>query len=96
MRRNVIDTYPRETVDFLPLVDVTVNGVPVTDPGDIEYAIVPETARPTTWSAVTDADGVIGFVLQGPTLGRGVFAVYVRPTSGSIRPVIPVGHVRLT
>ena len=96
MRRNVIDRYDRETVDFIPLVDVVIEGVAYTDAADLEVAITPEFVRPTTWVAATDGDGQPGFILNGPTLGRGVFAVRVRPAAGPIQPVILVGHIRLS
>lgn len=90
-----ISTYPAQTVDFLPLVDLTINGVPVTDPADVSVAVVGEWTDPSVFTPAELRDGVIGFVLDGPTLGRGVFNVYVRSVKDDLAPVIPAGRVRL-
>lgn len=91
-----ISTYTHHTVDFLSLTDVTVNGEPITDPAEVEVAVVGEWDDPETYEPAHARDGVIGFILDGPTLGRGVFRVYVRVTRADLAPVTPVGRIRLT
>jgi hypothetical protein len=91
----VIATYERETVDFVPLVGLTINGVPVTDPEDVEVAVVGEWDRPETYVDAHARDGVIGFKLTGADLGRGVFKVFVRATREDLAPVINAGRIRL-
>lgn len=97
MRPNrVIPRYPRETVKFIPITDVTIDGLPVTNPAEVQTAIVPESGRPTAWINSLALDGGIGFKLDGPTLGRGVFTVYARVPRSTEAPVIELGQIRLT
>lgn len=104
MNWRVIDSYPRETRDFVPFVALMMNGVAVTDQHgrligsapDVEYAVVPELSRPTTFVDVEQVDGMLGFKVDGPTLGRGVYKVYVRVAGGSLVPVVEAGSFRLT
>lgn len=91
----VISTYERETVDFVPLPELEVNGVPVTAAEDVEFAVVSEWDRPAVFEQAHARDGVVGFILDGPALGRGVFAVYVRFTSEDLAPVVLAGRVRI-
>lgn len=70
------NTYPRETVENVIFEPVVVDGVTVTD---FDYSIVKHHERPTTWAdAIDAAGGEKAFPLNGPALGRGDFAVYVR------------------
>lgn len=96
MRSRLIDEYPRETVDFIPLLDLTVNGVPVVDAEDAEVAVTKEFARPTTWTPALVSGGQIGVKVDGGTLGRGVFRVFVRAAGSDTTPVIEAGYFRLT
>ena len=84
-------------MDSIPFAHLQVNGTPVTPLDDVEYAIVPELEQPV-WprSNAVDVGGVPGFMLNGPTLGRGVFAVYVRVNSAPLHPVILAGYITLT
>jgi hypothetical protein len=59
--------------------------------------VVAEFARPVGWAPVVTNDaGTAGFVLDGPSLGRGVFRVFVRAIGADTVPVIPAGYIRLT
>lgn len=100
MAHRVIDTYPRETVDFLPLTGLWANGHQVTDTAGfrtaddpVQVCVVGEHARPTTWASVdVDVTTRVGVRLDGPLLGPGVFKVYVRVGTA----VIDAGTFRLT
>lgn len=89
----MIDCYPRETVDFIPFDDLTLTVESI----ELEYAVAAEFDRPLTWAPVVTNDaGTAGFVLDGPSLGRGVFRVFVRATGLTTTPVIDAGYIRLT
>jgi hypothetical protein len=90
-----VDTYPRTTVDAIPFTDLTIDGVPVVDPVGVQYAIVPEYDQPTGWTAAVFVDDRVGFLLNGPLLGRGVFKVFVRKPGSPTSPVIEAGKIRL-
>lgn len=114
----MIDRYPRETVDFIPFADLTINGALVSTVDGLEVAVVQEHSRPQAgdwgpaqslapeagWVPPADwnlpegwADGpLVGFILDGPTLGRGVFRVFVRKPDAPTTPVIEAGYFRLT
>jgi hypothetical protein len=96
----VLDAYPRGTVDFIPFADLTVNGALVTDSTGIQYSVVPDHGQPAGWSpALVDAEtGELGFKLDGPTLGRGVYRVFVRDINNApdTQPEIIAGRFRLT
>lgn len=69
-----MNSYPRETVEYVHLDEVTVNGVPVTD---FEVSVVEQHERPTVWAAPVElADGQLAFKIQG--LARGEYVAYVR------------------
>lgn len=104
MSWRAIDSYPRETKDFVPFVSLVLNGDHITDPlgslmgtaPDVEYAIVPELSRPVTFVDALTVDGMLGFKIDGPNLGRGVYKVYVRVAGGALVPVVEAGMFRLT
>jgi hypothetical protein len=79
--------YPRETVEFQP-VEVTVDGVAVTD--DVELAILAGATRPAEldWEAPTVLGAAIGVMVNGPVLGPGTYTVWARVTSYPEVPVI--------
>lgn len=92
MRPNrVIDTYPRETDTYLPIRNATVDGLPATA-DQVEVSVVAESARPGPWVQAVLLDEGIGFRLNGPALGRGVFTAYGRVDT----EVWELGQIRLT
>jgi hypothetical protein len=50
---------------------------------------------PTGWTAAVFVDDRVGFLLNGPLLGRGVFKVFVRKPGSPTSPVIEAGKIRL-
>lgn len=79
-------TYPRETVEFIP-VAVTVNGVAVTT--NVEFSLVPDGSRPTTWTTAATLSGAIGVLIS--SLTPGLWSVYARVSSAPETPVINCG-----
>lgn len=96
MTNKVIDTYPQETNDFLPFEDLGISGVAITEEEDVEYAVSGEFSRPEEWLPAENSDIGVGFTLDGPSLGPGVWRVHVRVTGDSIAPVRLMGYFRLT
>lgn len=98
MKSRLIDEYPRGTIDFVPFTDLTVNGVPVTTATDVEVAVVGEYDQPglADWTPADTLNSRVGFLLTGPSLGRGVFRVFVRKPDAPTTPVIVAGYFRLT
>ena len=90
------DEYPRETKEFIPVVDLLVDGDPYTE--DFEVAVVHLFERPESddWDAAITLGSEKGFMLDGPALGIGTYDVYVRVTDSPEVPVFMVGRVRLT
>jgi hypothetical protein len=87
---NLIDSYPRETVEFIRFASVTSNGVPTVD---FKYALALEGDRPSTWNDPTDlGGGVRGFLLTASDLEPGLWQVWVKVNSTSEHPVILAGR----
>lgn len=98
MRSNrVLTEYPHQTVEFIPIADLRVNGEPITNPLLVEVAVLPDCDDTVdeTWNESTYLEGRLGFMLDGPTLGRGVFKVLARILSVPERPVLELGRFRL-
>lgn len=91
----VIDAYPRETIDFIPFRGLLVNGYPPA-PASVSYAVVPDGSRPATWSPAVQVGTTVGFLLNGPVLGRGVYTVFARVDSSPGPVVLELGQIRLT
>lgn len=86
----MIDTYPRETVEFVKFSNVAVDGVPVTN---YQYAVALDGDRPTTWNSPSDlGGGKSGFLLTASALGPGLWQVWVKVDSTSEHPVILAGR----
>lgn len=86
----LIDTYPRETVEFVRFANVAVDGVPATD---FQYALALEGDRPTTWLAPVDlGGGNRGFLLTASDLAPGLWQVWVKVNSTSEHPVVLAGR----
>ena len=79
-------TYPRETVEFIPVV-VTVNGAEVTT--GVEFSLVPDGSRPTTWATAAILSGSIGVLIS--SLTPGLWSVYARVSATPETPVINCG-----
>lgn len=86
-----MSTYPRETVEFVP-VTVTVNGSVVT--AGVEFAVVQDGARPSTWSAATSLSGSIGVLISGLTPGQ--WNIWARVSASPETPVINCGFITVT
>lgn len=80
--------YPRETVEFIP-VTVTVDGVSVTN--GVDFAVVKDGERPTTWSTPTTLSGKIGVLISGLTTGQ--WDIYARVAASPETPVIKCGFI---
>lgn len=80
--------YPRETVEFIP-VTVTVDGVAVTV--GVEFAVVKDGERPTSWSTPTSLDGKIGVLISGLTSGQ--WDIYARIAASPETPVVKCGFI---
>lgn len=85
------NTYPRETVEFIPIA-VTIDDVEVTT--GIEVAIAQRGARPTTWQAPTTLDTRIGILISGLT--PGTWHIWARATAAPETVVIDCGPITIT
>jgi hypothetical protein len=88
---DALNSYPRETVEFLP-VTVTVNGV-VTTTG-VTFADVPSGTRPVTFTTPTTLSGRIGVMVQG--YPPGARDIYAKVASNPEVPVIYCGTYTVT
>ena len=88
-----INTYPRETVEFQPIL-VKADGEPVTT--DVEACVLAFGLRPedTDWAAAVTLEGQIGVMIED--LSPGNWTVWVRVTSYPEVPVISVGPIMVT
>ena len=84
-------TYPRESVEFLP-VTLTLDGVAYT--GGFEVCIRPYDTRPTGWVAAETVDGVKGIMVSGLT--PGLYTVWARVSDNPETPVVDCGFVLIT
>ena len=82
--------FPRETVEFLPVV-VRVDGTVVT--ADVEFSVVAAGARPVTFAAPTTIGAAIGVMVD--TLDPGTYTVWAQVTSTPEVPVIDCGSFRV-
>lgn len=83
-----MNSYPRETVEYVRLGAVTVDGVPTVS---YTVSVVEEHERPVTWVAPTElADTTMG--VQIAALARGEYRVFVKV--GTI--VIEAGRFEIT
>lgn len=85
------NSYPRETVEFQPIV-ITKDGVPVTT--GVVTAIVAHGTRPTTWTAATVLGLEIGVMISGLT--PGTYDVYAKITDSPEIPVMDCGSFAIT
>lgn len=81
-----MNTYPRETVEFQPVV-VTVDGAAVTT--GVQFAVVTAGARPTVWVAPATLGDAIGVMVEGFT--PGTWHVWAQVSSAPEMPVIDCG-----
>lgn len=84
----MINTYPRESVEFQPIL-ITLDGTPFTTAADIEVSITAPSARPSTWIASTSLGGEIGVMIEN--LAVGSYTVWARITDSPEIPVINCG-----
>jgi hypothetical protein len=83
--------YPRETVEFQPVV-VTVDGATVTT--GVTFAVLAPGNRPVTgWAAATTLGGKIGFMITG--MAPAIYAVWAKVASSPETPVIYCGTFRV-
>lgn len=81
------NAYPRETVEFQP-VSVTRDGAVVSD--GLAFAVVPDGARPATFTPAVIADDKTGVMVSG--LPAGTYRIFAQLTSGPEIPVIDCGY----
>lgn len=87
-----MSSYPRETVEFVPVV-VTVDGTAVT--AGVEVSITESLAtRPTEWNAADTLDGKTGFMIDHETPGNRY--VWARITDNPEVPVVYCGAITIT
>ena len=84
-------SYPRETDEFSSLT-VTSNGVPITT--GVSFAIVPDGARPVTFTPAVVLSGKIGITIVGLTPGN--YRVFAKVASSPETPVIDCGLFTVT
>jgi hypothetical protein len=87
-----VNTYPRETVEFMPLT-VMDGTTPVTT---YQVQLTTGTLRPTLggWIANTALDGKHGVMITG--LSRGTYGVWAKVTDNPEIPVIFLGYFSVT
>lgn len=85
-----MNTYPRETVEFIP-VNLTRDGETVTS---FDVCITKQRNRPTDWVPAQVLEGKTGTLIQG--LQVGVYKVWARITDNPETPVIEVGTISIT
>ena len=84
-------TYPRETVEFLPLT-VKVNDTPVSD---YEVTVLPYRQRPVTgWAACATLGSEHGVMVGGQPVG--VSAVWTRVSDNPETPVVLACYLSIT
>jgi hypothetical protein len=85
--------YPRETVEFQPVV-VTVDTVEVVTA--VELCILPTGDRPVEldWQAAVELENRIGLMIDG--LDHGSYHVWARITDTPEIPVLDCGALRIT
>lgn len=79
--------FEAETIELIPLL-VKIDGVATTN---YTIAVVPHGTDPVTFAAPTSYSGGTGYLVNGPTLGKGYFEGYVK--IGGSSPEVPVLHV---
>lgn len=84
-------SFPRETLDFLPVV-VTTNGVQVFE--GVQFADVPDGSRPLTWVAQVVDGGRIGVAVTGYPPGKR--HLYAKVSDSPWAPVIDCGVYLIT
>lgn len=84
-------TLPRETVEYIPVI-VTVNGV-VTTTG-VEFAVVIDGSRPSTWTAAVVVEGATFVLVTGLTPGQ--WRIWARVSAAPETPVIECGYITVT
>ena len=85
------NAYPRESVEFQP-VKVTRDGLTITT--DLEFAVVPDGARPVTFMAAAVVGGLTGVIVSG--LSEGTYRIFARVTTAQEIPVIDCGYFYIT
>lgn len=85
------NTYPRETKELQPFT-VTMNGANIT--ADVEYAIVLDPGRPTTWTAPVLVDGILHAWID--ELDIGAYHLWARVTDSPEIVVIDCGTIYIT
>ena len=78
--------FEAETIELIPLL-VKIDGVATTN---YTISVVPYGTDPATFAAPTSYSGGTGYLVNGPTLGKGYFEGYVKITGSS--PEVPVIH----
>lgn len=81
------NAYPRETVEFQP-VSVTRDGAAVST--GLAFAVVPDGARPATFTPAVVVDGKTGVMVSG--LAAGTYRIFAQITAGAETPVIDCGY----
>lgn len=86
-----MNTYPPETVEYVRLKPVTVEGTTYTS---LEYALTVDDDRPTSWAATSTVDGKQAFLIDH--LPVGAYTVWIRvTTAASEHVVINAGQFRI-
>lgn len=86
-----INSYPRETVEFQPII-IKKDDVVITT--GISTALVAHGARPTVWTAATVLGLEVGVMLTGLT--PGTYDIYAKIVDVPEAPVIDCGSVAIT
>lgn len=91
MGRHAVNRYPRETVEFQPVV-VTIDGQVIT--AGVQFAITAGSERPTVWLDPVLIGGKAGLMIDGPA--PGLYRVWARVTDAPEQPVIDCGTFVIT
>lgn len=86
--------YPRESVEYVFLKQVTANGI---TPEAAEFNMTPggDRPQPAVWQAMDIVDGRFGFLLGG-NLPAGEYTIWVRIPEAPELSIIEAGRIRLT
>lgn len=85
-----MNSYPRETIEFIPIT-VTRDGQTYTT---FDTAITPRTGRPQTWEPALTLEGTPGVLISG--LPPGIHKLWARINDTPEQPVIEVGSINIT
>jgi hypothetical protein len=90
--------FPRETVDLIPLIVETYSASTAAWTPTTSYTVtcVPVGVRPATFATPTAAGSDLGYLVNGPTLGKGTFDGFIKLSANPETPVLPAFTLELT